>query len=262
MAVPERIPYVQKVKIGFWKRQFGEIRTSGQLGYDIVFGLVLPVLCFLMDPVVFNNRFAREGFSSGISEFKTVTYCFSAIAIVSLSVSFFTGRRSPCLSALLGGVLLVGAIGSFAIGVLILPLSLPGILFMFIGLLGFIPFFTAFAYFRNARRSLREAKDGLDRTRWILAPVVGSLIVLGPSVLAHFGVKWAVTRLVDDAIRVDQQAVQTDIARLRPLAWAADLDPLLSAYTTQPESAQKELAAGYLALTGEDIRWRLRLLAD
>jgi len=44
----------------FWRRQFGEDRTDAQQVFDVVFGLIAPILCFYFDPIVFKGSFVQE----------------------------------------------------------------------------------------------------------------------------------------------------------------------------------------------------------
>jgi hypothetical protein len=44
-------------KPGFWRRQFSNDVTPAQNIFDVIIGVIAPVLCFIFDPVVFNNRF-------------------------------------------------------------------------------------------------------------------------------------------------------------------------------------------------------------
>src|SRR5215831_8054578 len=40
-------------KKGFWKRQFQQEPTRRQKQWDWTFGVVMPVICFFFDPIVF-----------------------------------------------------------------------------------------------------------------------------------------------------------------------------------------------------------------
>ncbi len=42
-------------KIGYWKRQFQAQGNSKQRVYDWIFGVILPVICFAFDPIVFKG---------------------------------------------------------------------------------------------------------------------------------------------------------------------------------------------------------------
>ncbi len=142
-----------QLKPRFWRRQFDDTPTRKQLRFDIAFGLVIPVLCFAFDPIVFRGgAFTDDGFYHRFSLF---AYAASALEMATLACWLFLVRKFPAWSRPVGGVLAAGAFFSFAIGVAILPLSIIGLLFVGLGALGFIPFVTAVIYLRNARRALR-----------------------------------------------------------------------------------------------------------
>src|SRR5262245_23791254 len=146
-----------EVKPRFFARQFSDKATSHQSAFDILFGIVAPILCFVFDPIVFKNSFNLLPFEEGLSRFALFVYLFSALAIITLALWLILAGRSSSLNAIIAGVLLAGAACSLVIGILILPLSLLGLFFMFIGIFGFIPFFTAFVYLRNGVRAVRAA---------------------------------------------------------------------------------------------------------
>jgi hypothetical protein len=169
---------------GFWRRQFGEHVTPTQRHFDVAFGLVLPVLCFVFDPVVFKGRlFDGPAF---YQSFQFYTYTLSAMELVALAAWLFkfgVGGRPP---AALGGMLLAGGVFSFMLGVLILPLSLLGLI-LFVGVFGFTPFFTAVVYLRNGWRAANPGRsgDGL-RAGAAAAFALGFVLALGVPALAHF----------------------------------------------------------------------------
>jgi hypothetical protein len=42
---------------GFWRRQFMPPTTKRQKIFDVLFGVIAPVLCFVFDPIVFKGTF-------------------------------------------------------------------------------------------------------------------------------------------------------------------------------------------------------------
>jgi hypothetical protein len=71
---------------GFWSRQFSNEVTSAQSGFDLIVGIMAPVLCFIFDPVVFNNRLGVIGFNPDLSRFKLLVYLFSGLSILTFFV--------------------------------------------------------------------------------------------------------------------------------------------------------------------------------
>lgn len=169
---------------GFWRRQFGEQVTPKQRRFDIMFGFVMPVLCLVFDPIVFRAWLSDEpGFLLGRLRF--YAYTISALEMVALAawLSGVAGRGRP--PAALGGMLLAGGLFSLALGVVLLPFSLLGIIFFFVGLLGFTPLFTAVVYLRNGWRAANLGRTGDDMS-WREASefAVGFVFALGAPAVA------------------------------------------------------------------------------
>jgi hypothetical protein len=138
---------------GFWRRQFDGAPTRAQCWFDVMFGVVMPMLCFYFDPVVFRGGYIDDDGLYGGARF--YAYTLSALEMVALCAWLSAGRggRGP---AVLAGVLLAGAMFSFAVGLAILPYSVFGLIIL-IGALGFVPFLTALVYMRNAWRAADAA---------------------------------------------------------------------------------------------------------
>ena len=170
---------------GFWRRQFGEQVTPKQRYFDITFGFVMPVLCFVFDPIVFRMWLSDEpGFLLGRWQF--YAYTISALEMVALAawLSGAAGRGRP--PAALGGMLLAGGLFSLAIGVVLLPCSLLGLGFFFVGVFGFTPFFTAVVYLRNGWHAANPGRSGDDMS-WRDAAefALGFVFALGAPVLVR-----------------------------------------------------------------------------
>jgi hypothetical protein len=170
---------------GFWRRQFGAQVTPKQRRFDITFGFVMPVLCFVFDPIVFHRWLSYEPGLLGRWQF--YAYTISALEMVALAVWLFKaggGGRPP---AALGGMLLAGGVFSLVVGVVLLPFSLLGLIFFFVGVFGFTPFCTAVVYLRNGWRAANPGRsgDGL-RAGAAAAFALGFVLALGAPALAKF----------------------------------------------------------------------------
>lgn len=246
----------------FWRRQFSGTVTTHQLIYDVALGIVLPILSFIFDPVVFNNNFTLIPFGPELSQYKVLVYLFSALSILTLSAWLMLGNRSGSLSAVVAGILLSGSACSLLIGILILPLSLIGLIVL-IGLLGFIPFFTSFVYLRNSVRAFNTAKPLLSRPKLTASLLLGAILIIIPPVFAHRQINRMVAQSMNDLLSGDVRATESATQRLRYFAWAADLDQMVWAYSRETEQTRKEtLARAYKDLTGKDIETRLAILLD
>jgi hypothetical protein len=132
----------------FWHRQFGEVVTSKQRKFDWIMGVFMPMVCFFFDPIVFSD--------SGLLEtYKIPAYLLAYSAIMATAASLLFGNRLKSAGMAVGMILSVAAIVSAFIGVILFPLSVIGLFWWLIGLLGFTPFFSAIVFWRNAVRAIR-----------------------------------------------------------------------------------------------------------
>jgi len=247
----------------FWRRQFDDRPTRAQFRFDVGFGLVAPVLCFVFDPVVFHAWMSRAG---GLYvRFQFFTYAASAIEIATLACWLFVVAKHPAWSRPAGGVMVAGASLSFALGLAILPFSVLGLILAGLGALGFIPFLTGFVYLRNGVRALRLNRAG--------APVRG-----GAAVSVAFGLALAFG-LPAAAQVCGRRAVETSVARVvageglsRPrlravralsFVYVSSFDGVVSRYRNERDPERRaRLAEAYAELTGRDIDWHYSRWVD
>jgi hypothetical protein len=146
-------------KPGFWRRQFqGEV-TRGQIKFDWIFGVILPVICIYFDPVVFRHTFGSEAYMGRIAIF---SYVLSFTAILATIAWLLWRGKLKWLNAPLSGLFAVSSVTAFAIGILIAPISAIGLIIL-IGALGFTPLFCSFVLLRNSIRAYRAARPSLDK---------------------------------------------------------------------------------------------------
>src|SRR5687767_9246018 len=100
------------------RRQLAEWPTLEQTKFDIFFGVVLPLGCFILDPFVFRG----DAFGGGLlEEYRVFTCSLAALGMTLLGVWLLARGRLGEWAAAAGGVLLAGALFCFAIGVVLLP---------------------------------------------------------------------------------------------------------------------------------------------
>jgi hypothetical protein len=168
----------------FWRRQFDDVMTTKQLCFDVAFGLIIPVLCFVCDPGIFRGWIIRGGL---YGRFQFFVYAASLIELTTLACRLFIVERFPAWSRPAGGVMLAGALFSFSLGVAILPLSVLGLALAGLGALGLIPFVTAVVYLRNGLRALRLNRTNAPvRGAALVAFAFGLVVALGVPAAAHF----------------------------------------------------------------------------
>jgi hypothetical protein len=158
---------------GFWRRQFKGDPTAGQKKFDTFVGLFLPCVCFLFDPVVFK---ADHGILHRVSVF---AYVGSYAAVMGTAAWILWGKRLSVVAAPLSGLFAAASLFSFLLGLVLLPFSLIGLFFYFVGALGFTPLLFSFVLLRNSirvRSCMTHTADGQPRATFILAVLVSILV--------------------------------------------------------------------------------------
>lgn len=249
---------------GFWRRQFQPQPTREQTVFDVVFGVVLPVLCFIFDPIVF-----RGNFFGGTPLFGRIQFAAYAVAFIEISTLLAwlcATERLGAHAATVGGFLYTGALVSLSIGIVLSPFSLFGILFAGIGLLGFTPFLTFVVFWRNGRRAfnLYPANEANGR-RKLGAFVLGIIFVLGVPLTAQLKISQVADASLTKLIEGDGREAEEAIEQLRLISYltSTNMDKLVWAYHNEHDQTRRErLANAYLKLTGGDIERRRTLLLD
>jgi hypothetical protein len=163
---------------GFWRRQFGDELTRGQMKFDWIFGVLLPVICIYCDPFIFRNLGIGRN-TALLGKIAPLAYVLSFTAILGTMAWLLWGEKLGGVNASLSGVFAVSSLVALAIGVYIAPYSFIGLVLVF-GALGFTPFFTSFVLLRNSIRSFRSAKPSLETgllvNSFALAALAGAVI--------------------------------------------------------------------------------------
>jgi hypothetical protein len=244
---------------GFWGLQFRASPTPAQTVFDVVFGILMPLGCFYLDPGI-----VAGDSSTPLGRLSIFIYSLSALAIFMLALWFLFEHRMGSGAAVFSGVFLAGAICSFSIGVLILPLTLIGILFV-VGLLGLVPFLTGFVYLRNAVRAINACKPAAGGPIRIRAGVIvlSAVAALGLPALGQWKINDIVRQSMAEIISQDSGSPDAAIGRIKRLRWLVDADEIVRAYEMETNAERKErLGRAYKGITGEDIETRLRILRD
>ncbi|MBM4030957.1 MAG: hypothetical protein FJ291_04130 [Planctomycetes bacterium] len=229
----------------------------GRAAFDVAFGILFPLACFLLDPFLFRGWFM--GAPPRLMHYKLLAYGGAGLGMLSLALWLAVGQRSGRWSALSFGGMAAAAFIAAGLGVILLPLTIMGLV-AGIGVLGFVPFVTAYVYLHNATQANRSAlcrRPPKATAPWALA---GAFAVLGVPALAQ----WRTNAVVRDSI---QSVIDGDVHEQRAidrLKWAhtwglANVDPIVNAYAREEKPARKdELARAYTAITGGDIEVRRR----
>jgi hypothetical protein len=246
---------------GFLRRQWQAEATLAQLIFDVTVGMILPILCLVFDPIVF-----RGGYFGGamLGGYRLFAYGLIAIEIVALAVWLAAGKRAGEWCGVIGGAMLAGALFSVCIGIMLLPLSVLGLMFV-VGILGFTPFVTAFIYWRNARRALKAAGARMSRAALWTTLALGALVPFGAPAFAHWRINRMIERSLAEVMSGDDVRANDARRRLTYLSHFAsgDFDEMVRAYSRETNPARKEqLARAYHDITGSYIETRLYALND
>lgn len=234
-------------KPGFLRRQFAATATGPQMLFDAVVGIVLPILCLIFDPFVFRSGGAFGG--GLLKSLQVFAYIVIGLEVLTLGLWLASGERIRAWSRAVAGILLTGALFSFIIALVLLPFSLMGLIFYFIGALGFTPFLTAFIYLRNGQRALRVAGANANGSATVATLMLGTVFVLGGPAL----VQWKISQTVRESVQelttggTHQQAAAATRLKLMYRILVVDLDVLVWAYAGSTDQAQKRA-------TGENLQ--------
>ncbi len=241
----------------FWRRQFQQTATYSQKRFDWIFGIILPVICFAFDPVVFKGDAWGAAF---LGDYKSFAYILSFISIMAMMAWLIWGTKLKWLSAPVAGLFVVGAFISLALGIVMLPISLLGLIIL-IGALGFTPFFFTVVYLRNGVRSFRAAKLFLTRKVLFHSFALGTIL----SAVVPFVINAEIHKSVEAVKWGDEAAAATAFHRLKYLSPLVNFDRLALYYHRLPEeesstTRSNEIAKFYEEMTGrrmEDSSWVL-----
>jgi len=239
-----------KHRSGFWARQFSTEPTRLQRIYDVLFGIIAPILCFWFDPLVFQNSLEPD--EGLIGRYKFFVYSSSVIAIITLSLWLLYGTRLRRSTSVIGSILFSGAVLSGSIGGILLPFSIVG-LFLFIGFFGFIPFFTSFTYWRNGFRALQQGK--LQRS-FILSFILGVILIFLIPANTDFILSRLAAASMKTLVSKDSTSSEKDAAvkRIKWLRWYIEAERIKSDYYEETDEVRKEnIAIAYRVLTNRDI---------
>ena len=254
-----RVPSNTSFKGSFWRRQFQIESTSKQKGFDWIFGVILPVVCFVFDPIVFKgNVWGAAMFGN----YKPFAYILSFVSVMAMSAWLIWGAKLKWLNAFLAGLFLIGGIVSLCIGIVLFPMSLLGLIIL-IGALGFTPLFAAVIYLRNAFRAYEAAKPFFQKSVLVNSFVLGAIF----SAVVPFVINVQIKNILDEMINGDAPAVRANGQKLKFVLPLANLDGLaLQYHRTKREERNTEkmrtIVEIYKEMTGEDLEEKARILMD
>jgi hypothetical protein len=223
-------------------------------GVAWLFGVIVPIVMVVVDPAVFQSKTPGLG-PPALGQLKVFGYVGIALGVGVMIAALAIPKRNAFVAGMLAGASLF----SIAIGVAILPLSLLGLLFFGLGLLGLTPFVSALVFASRSRR-VYEAAPAVSRRALAAVGVVTFLAVpIGVQLAVSSTYRAAVTTLHSTQSDAAERAVflltwckllvnSDDLVML----WVRDHDPTL----------RRNLAIVYERVFGGDIAQRASALVD
>jgi len=173
--------------------------SASRLGFDLIWGVVMPVVCLTYDPLLFQpdyNPTIRLTLPSA-QQFDFGTFAVFGYAVLGWQMAFLTvwilfGQLARKLAGCAAGSLFVGFFVAVILAVLMVPVALAAIFWWgevplaasevhywrIIAPLGFTPLFTAWTYLRRWRAAARQAQSQTSRTVYRLHFLIGALVAL------------------------------------------------------------------------------------
>jgi hypothetical protein len=233
--------------------------TSRQIIFDIVFGILVPIICLIFDPIVFRGHISTYLVSINLFAYSSV-----GLGIFTLSIWLLFKTESTIINSLIAGALLTGALLAFVLGIAILPYSLLG-LYLIIGIFGFTPFLTAFVFLRNGIKAIRKIQPIKNKFFFLGSMFIGIVLVFGlPLEIQSRGSK-LVSQSIETIANGKQEEVKLATKNLKIAFWCSNscYDEIVwSYYKEENETKRQLISSSYRELTGENIKQKLyRFLA-
>jgi hypothetical protein len=226
--------------------------TPRQKAFDLIFGVIIPALSLIFDPIVFKGNFI--GTQPPLWRFGLSAYFAIGIGTVTLTIWLYKRPDSAFWTSFSATAFFVGSALSFLLGVVMLPYSIFGLIIL-IGILGFTPFVTSFVYFRNGIRAAHAAQTEAHRNTRIAATVWSLVITLVlPGVIfwqTNQFVELNKSAILDGNPNQVYQATQN----LTKAFWCAEFcyQDLILSYRNADPSRQQLLKDSFFEITGGDI---------
>jgi hypothetical protein len=228
--------------------------SAGWVAFDVAFGIVLPLVCLYFDPFVFRHPFGEPLLGAHL------VVAAVAIGLGLLSLSTWLLIRWP--PAFMAGLLAGGAIFASLLGVVLLPFSLLGLV-VFIGILGFSPFVTAFVFWRNALHAYRQACEARTTAGMMIPVALGLAVSCAGPWAAQGYVTCETSRALEMVLSEDPAEAAQGLSVFRRFHLFAVADRLVLAYAAENDPGRrKKWAEIYRELTGASIEHRLARLRD
>jgi hypothetical protein len=228
-----------------WRETLVRPLTPFARNLHLAIGVLLPIVFLIVDPAVFRTGSWGVADSAALGEYRAFAYVATVVAAALLLRALVWPDSRPFEAGMLYGATLV----ALALGLMLLPLSLFGLLYFGVGLLGLAPFAASWVYLRNGARQHAAPAGRLMSRPAALGALLFIAIAAAAQLLTNAAMSWSVQN-------VDRPQAVTALHALRPIY---DADQLLSQYRSSKSDEQKRrLSLAYQHMTGEMLEMRLQ----
>lgn len=196
----------------------------------------MPIVSLVFDPIVFRGE---PGFLHSIQIF---AYLSIGSGIILLAIWLFSKRTSKLLTGAIAGIFFAGAFLASALGVVLLPASIFGLMIV-IGVLGFTPFLTAFVFLRNGIRAFRKIQTEISKGLLIGTMLLGIILVIGIPLAANWKASELVSRSINTILHSKkEEEINSAIDTLQSAFWCSNscYEPIIWAYMDEENETRKQ----------------------
>jgi uncharacterized membrane protein YjjB (DUF3815 family) len=234
---------------GFWRQQFQPQTTTDQNSFDWTFGVIVPVICIFIDPIVFRSSLGE----AILGEYKPLIFIQSFVNILGLMGWLLRILPFKGTSVILAGLFFISAISSGITGIVVGLAFLDHPIIFLLAALGYLPLFTAgFVYFRNAVRAFHRAKLFIPGPVALSAFVLSSSISIAVPIVANISIDVA----IDKMVRGTPEQIISTADRIKYIAPVVNFDKVAKRYCDRSynRDRRKALADVYYRFTGLSTR--------
>lgn len=229
----------------------------------VVFGIVGPIVCVLLDPCVFRYDATNSplGISSAyLGAYQPFGYAAIFVGVVLLALHLAGYPERPVGQMVIAGSLFAASAFALVLGSVLLPYSVIG-LAAIIGIFGFTPFVSAWVYATCAFETLTAAAR-ISRIRWV--PVLaGFVLFFGVPVIFHFIALRSYTHALGVIDSTDSRSRAEALTVIRRWDYLFGHQRLIAAFQhAQNEGTRNGVAEIYHTITGHDLGEDLRRAND
>ncbi|HTF89405.1 MAG TPA: hypothetical protein VK843_13415 [Planctomycetota bacterium] len=221
----------------------------------VVFGIAGPALCFYVNETMAGGPPPLIAVLGGLP-----VYSLVATEIVWMIVWLVRPPTRPLIGALSMGAFLVATCFAATVGLVLFPFSMLALIWV-IGLLGLIPFGTAYTFGRLSGAASRVARLE-DSPRRGLAVALGAVLACAPAVVVETSAEHAMQVAIERLRADDPAAIESARAALDAVPWFDDVRIVDHWRNESDENQHLRLGELYSRRTGKDIAHALPLLMD